>query len=77
MKAQTDKDGKLRIGLPARFANKKLEIVLVFSVEGEAEALDENGYPVGLLEATYDVSVDTPLEILYDPPIIASETVEN
>jgi len=61
LKRHIGDDGVLKLNLPTRFRNHRVE-VLVIMQPLEEEEVDEMGWPIGFFEETYGSLADDPLE---------------
>jgi hypothetical protein len=55
-----DADGVLKLELPPRLANRKLEVTI--TVAPVDEEVDELGWPIGFFDRTYGALADDPIE---------------
>jgi hypothetical protein len=75
IKAQIGEDGILKLEVPTGLSAREVEVLLVLETI-EAQATDENGWPIGFFERSYGTLADDPIERPAQPPLEERDEIE-
>ncbi len=75
LKSHVGDDGVLKLNLPTRFRNYRMDVLVVMQPL-EEEEVDEMGWPIGFFEETYGSLADDPIERPAPLPLDVREEFE-